>query len=156
MKQLIKIPSLVQIFVAEWLAVMFLFPIVSKVYERIHPTVGYKSLPLGKADYVFFIIGLLLFFWLLKEILRPKINVDSWLNYKTGSDSGGDYTFSSTHPSYFFIDVLACGFWWFTRWLWSAGWQERVYQGTILVSLAVVIPAVRLLCVVRVALAAQV
>jgi hypothetical protein len=40
--------------------------------------------------------------------------------------------------------VLACGFWWFTRWLWSAGWQERVYQGTILVSLAVVIPAVRL------------
>jgi len=31
MKQFIKIPSLIQIFVAEWLAVMFLFPIVSKL-----------------------------------------------------------------------------------------------------------------------------
>ena len=145
MKQFTKIPSLIQIFVAEWLAVMFLFPFVSKLYEWIHPSVGYKSLPLDKVDYVFLVIGLLLYFWLVREILRPRINTDSWVSFNTASHSGGDYSFSSTHPSYVFIDVLACGFWWLTRWAWSAGWQERVYQGTILVSLAAVIPALRLL-----------
>jgi hypothetical protein len=145
MNQLNKIPSIVQILLAEWLAVMLLFPVVSKLYERLHPSVGYQSLPLDKADYVFFVVGLLLYFWLLREILRPRVKRDSWISFKTGATSGGDYNFTSTHPSYVFIDVLALSLWWFARWLWSVGWQERVYQGTILVSLAATIPALRLL-----------
>ena len=145
MNQLNKVPSLVQILFVEWLAVMFLFPVVSKLYERMHPSVGYQSLPLDKADYVFFAIGLLLYLWLVREILRPRVKRDSWISFKTASSSGGDYNFCSTHPSYVFIDLLAFGFWWFARWAWSAGLQERVYQGTILVSLAAVIPALRLL-----------
>ena len=145
MKQFTKIPSLIQIFLAEWLAVMFLFPIVSKIYEWLNPSVGYKSLPLDRVDYVLLVIGLLLYFWLLHEILRPKINTDSWVSLKTASDSGGDYSFASTHPSYVFVDILACGFWLFVRWAWSEGWQERTYQGTILIALAAVIPALRLI-----------
>jgi hypothetical protein len=144
MKQFIKIPSLIQIFVAEWLAVMFLFPIVSKLYEWTHPNIGYNSLPLDKVDFLFFVIALLLYFWLLREILRPKIKTDWWVG-NSGADWGGDYSFASTHPSYVFIDVLACGFWLFVRWAWSEGWQERTYQGTILIAMAATIPAVRLI-----------
>jgi uncharacterized membrane protein len=143
--QFTKIPSLIQILFAEWLAVMFLLPIVSKLYERLHPSINYQSPPLDKADYVFFAIGVLLYFWLLKEILRPRVKRDSWFSFKTGASSGGEYSFYSTHPSYVFIDVLAVGFWWFARWAWSTGWQARVYQGTILVSLTAVIPALRLM-----------
>lgn len=145
MNQLNKIPSIVQILFAEWLAVMFLFPFASKLYERIHPAVGYQSPPLDKTDYVFFVIGLLLFFWLLREILRPRVKLDSWFSFKTASSSGGEYQFSSTHPSYIFVDAMAVGFWWFARWLWSVGWQERAFQGTILIVLAAIIPVVRLL-----------
>lgn len=145
MGQLNKIPSVIQIVLAEFLATMFLFPVVSKLYERLHSSVGYKSLPLDKADYVFFLVGVLLYLWLLKEIFLPRVKHDSWFSFKTGASSGGDYYFSSTHPSYVFVDVLAVGFWWFARWLWSVGWQERVYQGTILILLAAAIPVLRLL-----------
>jgi hypothetical protein len=47
-----KIPSLVQIFMAEFFGVMFLSVPISKTYERLHPPAGYQSLPLGKADYI--------------------------------------------------------------------------------------------------------
>lgn len=145
MNQLNKIPSVIQIWVAEFLAVMFLFPIVSKLYERLHPSVGYKSLPLDKIDYVFFVVGLLLYLWLLKEIFLPRVKRDSWFSFKTASSSGGEYYFASTHPSYIFVDVLAVAFWWLIRWGWSQAWQERTYQGTILLLLAALIPVVRLL-----------
>ena len=74
MGQFNKIPSLIQIWLAEFLAVMFLFPVASKIYERLHPAVAYKSLALGPADYVFFVIGLLLSAWLLATIFRPAVH----------------------------------------------------------------------------------
>lgn len=152
MGQFNKIPSLVQIWFAEFLAVMFLFPVVSKIYERIHPTVEYNSLSLDKADYVFFVLGLLIYGWLLFTIFRPAVHATRFVPvFHSGGivvwneQMGANYLFSSTHPSYIFIDIFACAFWWFVRWLWSEGWQERAFQGTILVILAAVIPAFRLL-----------
>ena len=78
-----KIPSLIQIWFAEFLGVMFLFPVASKIYERFHPAVQYHSLPLDKADYVFFVIGLLVYAWLLATIGRLGPMPDrppSWKN----------------------------------------------------------------------------
>jgi hypothetical protein len=151
MGQFNKIPSIVQIWFAEFLAVMFLFPVASKVYERLHPGVEYHSLPLDKADYVFFVIGLLIYGWLLATIFRPRVHATRFVPvFRAGGvvvwneQMGANYLFSSTHPSYIFVDILACGFWWFVRWLWSQGWEERVFQGTILIALALVIPAIRL------------
>jgi hypothetical protein len=146
-----KIPSVVQILVADWIAVMFLFPVVSKAYERMHPSVAYHSLPLDKADYVFFGCGLLVFGWLLATFFRPAVHATTFIPvfhaggvYVPNPQMRGDYLFSSTHPSYVFIDLLNCGFWWFARWAWSEGWQERVYQGTILLLMGMAIPALRL------------
>jgi hypothetical protein len=152
MGQFNKIPSLIQIWLAEFLAVMFLFPVASKIYERLHPAVAYKSLPLGIADYVFFVIGLLLFAWLLATIFRPAVHATRFVPvfhsgdvYVANPQMAADYLFASTHPSYVFIDILSCGFWWFVRWLWSEGWEERTFQGTILVLIALAIPILRLL-----------
>ena len=112
---------------------------------------GYHSLPLDKADYVFVVIGLLLFAWVMATIFRPAVHPTRFIPVFHGGgvvmpnpQMAANYLFSSTHPSYVFIDLLACGFWWFTRWLWSQGWEERVYQGTILLALAALIPALRL------------
>src|SRR5947208_12057851 len=57
MDQFNKIPSLVQIFIAEFFGVLFLSVPISKIYERIHPPSGYQSLPLSKGDYIFVILG---------------------------------------------------------------------------------------------------
>ena len=43
-----KIPSLVQIFIAEFFGVLLLSVPVSKLYEKIHPPKGYQSAPLDK------------------------------------------------------------------------------------------------------------
>jgi hypothetical protein len=152
MKQFKKIPSIIQILAAEWVSVMFLFPIVSKLYERTHPSVGYRSLPLDTTDYVFFTIGLLIFTWLLATIFRPAVHETRFVPVFHGGGAhvanpqmADDYLFSSTHPSYVFIDLLSCSLWWFARWAWSEGWQERVYQGNILLLLGAIIPALRLL-----------
>jgi hypothetical protein len=151
MKQFNKIPSIVQIWIAEFLAVMLVFPVASKIYERFHPAAEFHSLPLDPADYVFFVIGVLLFVWLFATIFRPAVHATRFVPVFHGGgvavsneQMAADYLFSSTHPSYVFIDLLACGFWLFVRWLWSEGWQERAFQGTILVVMAAAIPAVRL------------
>src|SRR6185369_15860890 len=143
MGQFNKIPSLIQIWLAEFLAVMFLFPVASKIYERIHPAVQFHSLPLGTADYVFFAIGLLLYAWLLATIFRPGIHGTRFIPvFHSGGvvvanpQMAAEYSFASTHPSYVFIDILSVAFWWFVRWLWSEGWEERRFQGTILLALA--------------------
>lgn len=151
MYQFNKIPSLIQILAADWVAVLFLFPVVSNLYERLNPSVGYRSLPLDTADYVFFAIGLLVFAWLLATIFRPAVHATTFIPvFHAGGASipnpqmRADYLFSSTHPSYVLVDLLSCSLWWFARWAWSEGWQERVYQGTILLVMGMAIPALRL------------
>lgn len=151
MNQFNKIPSVIQILVADSIAVMFLFPLVSKLYERVNPGVGYRSLPLDKADYVFFAIGLLVFIWLLATIFRPAVHATTFIPvfhaggvHVPNPQMRGDYLFSSTHPSYVFIDLMSCSLWWFARWAWSEGWQERVYQGNILLLMGMVVPTLRL------------
>ena len=151
MYQFNKIPSLIQVLVADWIAVMFLFPVVSQLYERLNPSVGYRSLPLDTADYVFFAIGLLVFAWLLATIFRPAVHATTFIPvFHAGGahipnpQMRADYLFSSTHPSYVLIDLLSCSLWWFARWAWSEGWQERVYQGTILLVMGMSVPALRL------------
>ena len=151
MSQFNKIPSIIQIWVAEFVAVMFLFPVASKIYERFHPAVAFHSLPLDKADYVFLVIGLLIFAWLLATIFRPAVHATRFVPVFHGGgvavwseQMAADYLFSSTHPAYVFVDILACGFWIFVRWLWAEGWEERAFQGTILITLAAIIPSLRL------------
>ncbi len=152
MDQFNKIPSLIQILVADWIAVLFMFPVVSKLYERLNPSVGFRSLPQDKADYVFFAIGLLVFLWLLATIFRPAVHPTTFIPvfhaggvYVPNPQMRADYLFSSTHPSYVLIDLLSCSLWWFARWAWSEGWQERVYQGTILLVMGMAVPILRLL-----------
>src|SRR5437660_2077758 len=142
-----KIPSLVQIFMAEFLGVMFLSSPVSKLYERIHPQLGYQSLPLEKSDYIFIVLGALLFVWVLATIFRPAVHATRFVPvFHAGgavvfnSQMAADYAFSSTHPSYIFIDLLSVGFYWFVRVLWASYWKERAYQGTIMLALALAIP----------------
>jgi hypothetical protein len=50
MGQFNKLPSLIQIWIAEFLAVMFLFPVASKIYERLRPAVEYHSPPLFEEE----------------------------------------------------------------------------------------------------------
>src|SRR6185436_7123057 len=69
-----KIPSLVQIFMAEFFGVLFLSVPFSKLYEKIHPAVAYHSPPLDKWDYVFIALGALVIFWVLATIFRPAVH----------------------------------------------------------------------------------
>jgi len=147
-----KIPSLVQIFIAEFFGVLFLSVPFSKLYEKIHPAVAYHSPPLDKWDYVFIALGALVIFWVLATIFRPAVHATRFVPvfhsgglYVANPEMAADYLFSSTHPSYLFIDLLVVGFYWFVRWLWANYWQERAYQGTIMLALALAIPALRLL-----------
>ena len=147
-----KIPSLVQIFIAEFFGVMFLMLPFSKLYERLHPSVGYHSLPLDKWDYVFIVLGALIFVWVLATIFRPAVHATRFVPvfhssglYVANDDMAADYLFSSTHPSYIFIDLLVVGFFWSVRSLWASYWKERAFQGTILLLLALAIPTLRLL-----------
>ena len=152
MGQFNKIPSLIQIWLTEFLAVMFLFPAVSNLYEWLHPAAGYHSLPLGIEGYVFFVIGLSLYAWVLTTIFRPAVHATRFVPVFHGGgvvvanpQMAAEYLFASTHPSYVFVDLLSCAFWWFVRWLWSEGWEERAFQGTILLVMSLAIPAIRLL-----------
>src|ERR1700759_1900808 len=58
---------------------MFLFPVASKIYERLHPAVQFHSLPLDKTDYVFFVLGLLIYAWLLLTIFRPRLHATRYV-----------------------------------------------------------------------------
>jgi hypothetical protein len=147
-----KIPSLVQIFIAEFFGVLLLSVPFSKFYEKIHPTVAYHSPPLDKWDYIFIALGALLIVWVLATIFRPGLHATRFVPvfhsgglYVANPDMGADYLFSSTHPSYIFIDLLVVGFYWFVRLLWASYWTERAYQGTIMLGLALAIPILRLL-----------
>jgi len=147
-----KIPSLVQIFIAEFLGVLFLSVPFSKLYEKTHPSVAYRTPPLDKWDYIFIALGALLIVWVLATIFRPAVHATRFVPvfhsgglYVANPEMAADYLFSSTHPSYIFIDLLVVGFYWFVRSLWASYWQERAYQGTIMLGLALAIPVLRLL-----------
>ena len=147
-----KLPSLVQIFIAEFFGVMLLSVPISKIYERIHPPAGYQSLPLAKFDYVFIVLGMLIYFWVLATIFRPALHATRFVPvFRAGgvivgnSQMAADYAFSSTHPSYVFVDILTAAFYWGVRWLWKHYWTERTYEGTAMLVIAVAIPTLRLL-----------
>lgn len=143
MKHFLKLPGVLQVFMADFLMVMFLSRVVIKSYEKVRPPAsGRRILPLRVSDYVLFVIGLLIFAWLLKTIFRPSVGVKT---FATESHGNVNFPFSSTHPSYVLIDALSSGFYWFLLMLWYEAWKERVYEGTILVALAMVIPLLRLL-----------
>ena len=147
-----KIPSLVQLFIAEFFGVLLLSVPVSKLYEKIHPPTGYHSAPLDKWDYIFILLGALLILWALATIFRPAVHNTHYVPvFHAGGlavfneQMAADYLFSSTHPSYVLIDILVVAFYWFVRALWASYWSERKYEGTVMLLLAAAIPTLRLL-----------
>lgn len=106
MKNLTKVPSVVQVWLAEFLCVLFLSSFVTAAWNTFGPArPGEKTLS-DKSDWLWHLLGLALFAWSVREILRPRLKRDSWISWKTGSDSGGDYIFCSTHPSYILVDLI--------------------------------------------------
>ncbi|MBI3511477.1 MAG: hypothetical protein HY064_12505 [Bacteroidetes bacterium] len=151
MRQFWKIPSLIQIGFAHMLAVIFISPEIIKLYEKIFvPAYGYHSPPLSVTDWVLFAIGLLLFAWLLYTIFRPGVHTAT---FNGVSHAGGfifinrrsvTYDFSSSHPSYVFIDIIAPAFYFFLLQLDLIGWIERTYEHEISICIGLVIPFLRL------------
>lgn len=144
MGSLNKVPSLVQILIAEILCVLCLSSFVCGVLNTIRPgTFGEEMNLHGIGNWVFYLLGFALFAWLLKETFRPKLKTDSWINPKTGSSSGGEYSFCSTHPSYIFADSIVVFFAAFLVW---AGWtaQFNVKTFGIMLAIALYFPLSRL------------
>lgn len=104
---MVRIPSVVQILVAELLAVWGVSSFVMAVWNTVKPgSFGETATLRGIGNWVWFLIGIALLIWALREIFKPRVKEDSWFSFKTLSSSGGDYSFCSTHPSYVFLDLI--------------------------------------------------
>src|ERR1051326_4226383 len=139
-----KVPSIVQILAAEFLAIWGTSSFVVAVWNTARPgSFGTASLR-GLGNWIWFLIGLALLVWLLREIFQARVKQDSWVQPKTWSSSRGSYGFCSTHPSYFFIDLIPVAvsafLLWYAR---GAGIETKNYGIMLAISLA--LPALRLL-----------
>lgn len=143
MKNLLKVPSVAQILVAEFLCILFLSSFVTAAWNTFGArTPGEKTLG-DKGDWLWYLLGLALFLWSVREVLRPRVKRDSWINFKAGTDSGGDYPFCSTHPSYVLVELITvAGTGYF---LWAAlteGVSARYFA--VMFATALFFPALRL------------
>lgn len=90
MKNLLKVPSVAQILIAEFLSILCLSSFFTAAWNTfVTRTPGENTLA-DKSSWLWYLLGLALFLWSLREILRPRIKRDSWVNFKTWTDSGGD------------------------------------------------------------------
>lgn len=142
---MIKIPSIIQILLAEMLAVWGVASFVIAVWNTVRPgTFGESATMRGAGNWVWFLLGFALLFWALREIFRPRVKKDSWYSPKTGGNSGGSYGFCSTHPSYFFIDlivvIVSAFLLWYAR---TIGLDSRSHS--VMLALAFLFPVLRLL-----------
>lgn len=141
---MIKIPSIIQILIAELLAVWGVTAFVMAVWNTMKPgSFGENASLRGFGNWVWFLLGLALLVWALREIFKPRVKKDSWVSPKTGATSGGSYGFCSTHPSYFFIDLIIVTFsafmLWYAR---GAGVESKNYS--IMLAIALLFPVLRL------------
>jgi hypothetical protein len=141
---MIKVPSIIQILLAEMLAVWGVASFVIAVWNTARPgSFGESATLRGAGNWVWFLLGFALLIWGVREILRPRIKKDSWYSPKTGATSGGSYGFCSTHPSYFFIDlivvIVSAFLLWYAR---GVGVDSRSHWVTLVIAL--LFPVLRL------------
>lgn len=141
---MIKVPSVIQILLAELLCVWGVTSLVIGAWNTVRPgSFGESATLRGIGNWVWFLLGLALLVWLLREIFQPRVKRDSWVSFKTGASSGGSYGFCSTHPSYCFLDLVvvtvSAFMLWYAR---GAGVESKQYS--VMLGLALLFPAARL------------
>ncbi|HWS99795.1 MAG TPA: hypothetical protein VN256_05920 [Pyrinomonadaceae bacterium] len=143
MKNLLKVPSVVQIWLAEFLCILFVSAFVTAAWNTLGARAPGEK-PLGDmTNWLWYLLGFALLVWSVREILRPRIKRDSWVNFKTWTDSGGDYPFCSTHPSYVLVELITVAGTGYFLW---AGLTEGVNVRffAVMFALALFFPALRL------------
>jgi hypothetical protein len=137
MNGFLKIPSALKILLIEIFAVFFFPASVAGLVNQIRPGTFAPSHNLkGAEDWIFFPVGPLLLVWILHDIFRPRIKVESWIRI-------GTFDFCSTHPSYVLIDLLTIAFAGFFVWLGvTARFELAVFR--LMLGTAVLIPLARL------------
>lgn len=152
MRGFFKIPSVVQIWLAQMLVLLFLSdPVIRLVNVIARPKSGILKTKFDWFDLLPWAIGTLCLVWLMLTIFRPTLGRVKWTPFFQAGplpvwNSGAalTYTFPSTHPSYVFMDALAAGFAYFIYKVWAEGWEERRLEGIIILALGLLTPVARL------------
>jgi hypothetical protein len=147
-----KIPSAVQIWLAQMIVLLFFpDPVIRLVSIMFRPSAVILKTKFGWFDLVPWTIGGLCLVWLMLTIFRPTIGRVRWVPFfATGpvgvwnSSAALRYTFPSTHPSYVFMDALAAGFAYFIYYAWADASEERRVEGLIILALGLHTPVARL------------
>lgn len=141
---MLKVPSIVQILAAEMVAIWGTSAFVMAVWNTARPgAFGPAASLRGIGNWLWFLLGLALLVWLLREIFQARVKRDSWFNPKTWSSSGGTYAFCSTHPSYFFIDLIPVATSGFLLWV-ARGIDIDIKNYWIMFVISLVFPTLRL------------
>jgi hypothetical protein len=148
-----KIPSVVQIWLAEMLVLLFFSdPVIRLVNVIVRPSTGILKTKFDWFDLVPWAIGGFCLVWLMLTIFRPTIGSVRWVPFFSAGPIGVwnhsmaiRYTFPSTHPSYVFMDALAAGMAFFIYWIWAEEWEERRLEGIIILALGLLAPVSRLI-----------
>jgi hypothetical protein len=146
-----RLPSIVQILVAEFVMALALGGLVPRVLF-VRPREPSPP-PLDLSDLLLAAVGLALLAWLLWGVFRPRLVQASWVPvFRAGQamavpmlDAEVTYPFATNHPSYVFIDLIVVGFWGFLRWAIKLGDPERLYEGNLWIAVALLVPACRLI-----------
>ena len=142
MKNLIKAPSIVKMFMAEFLSVLCVSGFILAIWNAVSPGVAGAFTLSDKRDWLVYVLGLLLFAWSLREILRPRVKRDSWTSV-SGADSGGSYSVCTTHPSYVLVDLVTVAVTAFFLWA-GLAYDVNARTFAVMFALAVLFPALRL------------
>ena len=152
MRGFMRIPSVVQIWLAQMIVLLFLSdPVIRLVNVIVRPATGILKTKFDWFDLVPWAIGVLCLVWLMLTIFRPSLGRVKWTPFFQAGplpvwnhSAALTYTFPSTHPAYVFMDALAAGFAYFIFWAWSTAWEERRVEGILILALGLLTPVARL------------
>jgi len=152
MRGFYSIPSVVQIWLAQMIVLLFLSDLVIRLVQLVfRPPTGILKTKFDWFDIAPWTIGALCLYWLMRTIWAPKLGRVTWRPaFQAGpavvwrDRMAVHYSFPSTHPSYVFMDALAAGTAFFIYWLWSTEWQERRLEGILILALGLLTPVSRL------------
>ncbi|MCW5773351.1 MAG: hypothetical protein KIT16_17045 [Rhodospirillaceae bacterium] len=147
-----QIPSLIQVWIAQFVVLIFFAEPVVRLYQLLfRPKTGIVATKFGWFDLLPWGVGLLCLVWLMRSIYAPRLGSVRWVPAFSAGPAvvwngagAASYTFTSTHPSYVFTDALAAGFAFFIFWAWNAAWQERRIEAYIILALGLLTPVSRL------------
>jgi hypothetical protein len=144
MKDFYKIPSVVQIFIADLLIVFCLSSLVMAILNTILPGAFGESATLsGIGNWIWFLLGIAIFVWMLFEIFRPRVKGDAYRAVNVNSSSKTSYSFCSTHPSYVLLDLLAVIP--FAFLIWYAGETGFSLKNLfVMLAISLIVPCLRL------------